>query len=996
STAFVRLDSHLSQVRASLIQLGVASAGIGLAAKEAISFESAMSDVRKVVDFPTPKAFDALTADIKAMSREIPVALVELAKIAEAGGQMGIAANDIREFTDVVAKMATTFKIPAQEAGVAIGRLINVFALTIPETRLLSDAINHLGNNTNAVEKDIVEVMNRVGGMSRVFGLANTETAALATTFLSMGLGPERSATAINALMRELQNAPIQTKRFQTALNGIGMTGNQVAAMIKAGPQQALLVLLDTIAKLDKQSQMETLTGLFGDMYSDEIVQVVNNLNKYRSILDLVADRTHYAGSMQREFEERLKTTKTHLDFASNAFSEAGVNIGYAFLPAIRMAADGVSWLGRGIADVADRFPNLTAGALTAVTALVGFGALRLVWTVVGSGVTGLIAPIGLLASGARNAATQFGVWGLAQMAVARPLMAMGAGLVTLGGHMTGLARLIMGPLATALRFLVFSPVGGALTLIAMAFYAVSKATEEVVPDTDAAAQALDKTKSAAEGAAPAANTAAQALDKTKSAAAGMAPATDQATIALDKARTAAAGVAPATGQAATALDKARTAAAGVTTSTDQATTALQNLSNVMPDITAKSHALQSDLTKLNGALEGLEKERVDAVKQANIEIVQDQKKAAEERVRATESAIQESIRKEESLVERMRSLSKELVDMSQSSADRRREMARKGMNDEAAEADRVREAFEKIAKAKELVAKTRIARDSGDLKAAQEYAEAAKKNAEQAQRMAGSFQNVNTALRAFDAAEDVAKTAQEALIKMSGTQLTQQERVTKSLQKELEKQKRDVQAFAEELDALNNKRTLVRIDAEIQEAKARIRQIKEEIDALPTSKTVTITTRNVKEYGGGGLVTALAMARGGSVPGVGDKDTVPIMAMPGEFMINKQSVRKFPGLAEAFNAGNVVQMREILGRLPRFARGGPIGFPVPRLPEIPRFASGGMVQAAPVSRDTVNITLTIGDRKIEGLTGDRQLARRIDEAMREMSRGRVDRFRFA
>ncbi|MBF0152081.1 MAG: phage tail tape measure protein, partial [Magnetococcales bacterium] len=158
------LAARFALVREQVAKLVLASAGIGLAVKEAIAFESAMSDVRKVVDFPTPRAFDEMTQSIKGMSREIPVGLVGMAKIAEAGGQMGIAAKDIQGFTEVVAKMSTAFKINPDEAGTVVGRLMNVFALTVPQTRLLADAINHLGNNTNAVEKDIVEVMKRTGG----------------------------------------------------------------------------------------------------------------------------------------------------------------------------------------------------------------------------------------------------------------------------------------------------------------------------------------------------------------------------------------------------------------------------------------------------------------------------------------------------------------------------------------------------------------------------------------------------------------------------------------------------------------------------------------------------------------------------------------------------------------------------------------------------------------------------------------------------------------
>ncbi|MBF0182730.1 MAG: hypothetical protein HQM03_22180, partial [Magnetococcales bacterium] len=62
-------SARLSLVREQLVKLAIAGAAIGLAAKEAIAFESAMSNVRKVVDFTTPGEFKELTADIKAMSR---------------------------------------------------------------------------------------------------------------------------------------------------------------------------------------------------------------------------------------------------------------------------------------------------------------------------------------------------------------------------------------------------------------------------------------------------------------------------------------------------------------------------------------------------------------------------------------------------------------------------------------------------------------------------------------------------------------------------------------------------------------------------------------------------------------------------------------------------------------------------------------------------------------------------------------------------------------
>ncbi|GAB0056751.1 Chromosome partition protein Smc [Candidatus Magnetaquicoccaceae bacterium FCR-1] len=497
------LVSSFSQVRNELVKLALAGAGLNAAVQAAISFETAMSDVRKVVDFETPKAFKEMRDQIIAMSREIPVTVNGLAAIAFAGGQMGIAAGSMREFTELVAKMSTAFVMAPNAAGEAVGKMMNVFALTVPQTKLLADAINHLGNNTNAVEKDIVEVMNRTGGMARVFGLANTETAALATTFLSMGLGPERAATAINALMRELATAPTQTTDFKAALLGLGITGEQMAEMIKAGPQKALIDLLTLISKLDNQTKMNTLVGLFGKQFSDEIVQVVNNMGKYNEILGLVANEASYAGSMQREFNERLKTTQAHLDLAKNAITEAGIALGNGFLPIIKLGADGVAGLAHGVSFLVNTFPTLSAAAVSTITVLAGFGALQMLWSVLRGGVIALGASMGGLAASAVSLVAPFAQvnsgWLAASLAagvLANRTTAAAATVGAMTAPVIGLSGAI-GLLTTAARTLMLTPLGIFLTAASVAAWAWSKATESTVKPLQDSAKAMGDARGA-------------------------------------------------------------------------------------------------------------------------------------------------------------------------------------------------------------------------------------------------------------------------------------------------------------------------------------------------------------------------------------------------------------------------------------------------------------------------------------------------------------------
>ncbi|MBF0137466.1 MAG: phage tail tape measure protein [Magnetococcales bacterium] len=409
--------SRISLVREQLAKMTVGIAGIGLAAAEAIRFESAMANVRKVVDFATPQAFQDMVIDIKAMSREIPVSLDGLAKIAEAGGQMGIAAKDIEGFTEVVAKMSTAFGISPDEAGAAVGKLMNIFRLTVPETQRLANAINHLGNNTNAVERDILNVMNRVGGMARMFGLANTETAALTSTFLAMGRPPEIAATAINAMLMTLQTATTKDEAFKQTLQSIGYTAEQLAADIGKNPQQTLTKFLETLKSLDRQTQVEVISKLFGREYADDMAVVVGGLDKYKEILGLVGKEANYAGSMQKEFGERIRTTEAQLQLAKNAISEAAINLGTAFLPSIVAVAKGVAALLHGLAALVATFPTLSAAAVTTLTALAGFGALRLIWSTLRLGVISMIAPLATLGTMAKGlmAIPQF--WGVLAIA---------------------------------------------------------------------------------------------------------------------------------------------------------------------------------------------------------------------------------------------------------------------------------------------------------------------------------------------------------------------------------------------------------------------------------------------------------------------------------------------------------------------------------------------------------------------------------------------------
>ncbi|WP_264336841.1 phage tail tape measure protein, partial [Wolbachia endosymbiont (group B) of Chorthippus brunneus] len=298
--------------------------GLTLAAplNAAISFESAMADVKKVVKFED-KDVNGLTKlgeTLKAMSRTIPLSAAELAQITASGGQLGIAAKDLTIFTDTVAKMATAFDMSAEEAGEAIAKLSNIYQIKIGEMANVGDAINHISDNTAAKAKDIVPTLNRIGGTARQFGLTAVEAGALASSFISLGKAPEKAGTAINAMLSKLQTASKQGGNFQKAFQVLKINAQEFEKAIGKNAQGTLLKFLETVAKLDKQERSSVLFDLFGLEYQDDIALLTGSLDEYRKSLRLINEEYH--GSMQREFENRANTTANNLQLLKNSIAE--------------------------------------------------------------------------------------------------------------------------------------------------------------------------------------------------------------------------------------------------------------------------------------------------------------------------------------------------------------------------------------------------------------------------------------------------------------------------------------------------------------------------------------------------------------------------------------------------------------------------------------------------------------------------------------------------
>jgi hypothetical protein len=218
------LKNYRNDFKSSIMDKAALGTTVALPMKLAIDFESSMADVNKVVNFDSSDEAKAFEQSILKMTRSIPINASGLAEIVAAGGQLGITKDKLLDFTQVTAKMSTAFDMSTAEAGESSATLMNIFGLSVSGVSDLGDALNHLSDNSASKAKDLVNVLARVGGNSKLLGITAEQTASLASAFLAMGKPAEVTGTAINAIFQKLGTADKQGKKFQDALEQMGLS----------------------------------------------------------------------------------------------------------------------------------------------------------------------------------------------------------------------------------------------------------------------------------------------------------------------------------------------------------------------------------------------------------------------------------------------------------------------------------------------------------------------------------------------------------------------------------------------------------------------------------------------------------------------------------------------------------------------------------------------------------------------------------------------------
>ena len=297
------LAANAQQLAAAYFGIQALVQGLGQVFDANVKYSDSVADVAKTTGLGIAQT-NALAESLKKVDTR--TGLAGLLEIANVGGQLGVAGQDIEAFTkaiDVsVQALSDDFKGGAEEIATELGKLNTVFKAQLgpdlPANLLhIGSALNQLGAVGAATAPQLADVALRVGAVAANTGLGLDKVLAYAAVLQELGFDAEVSGTSLNKLLGGLTAKP--GKYFAVAqLADSNLTLKEFTHLINTDVDGALQLFLRGLnTGGTSTTQFAALVQSLG-LKSGAVV----------SVLTALAKNTELVGQRQATANQELQT----------------------------------------------------------------------------------------------------------------------------------------------------------------------------------------------------------------------------------------------------------------------------------------------------------------------------------------------------------------------------------------------------------------------------------------------------------------------------------------------------------------------------------------------------------------------------------------------------------------------------------------------------------------------------------------------------------------
>ena len=294
--------------------------GIVFSVQKLIDFNGklsdAQSDVQKTTGL-TKEEVDELTKSFGALDSR--TSRINKLKIAEEGGRIGIAKEEIEDFVNIMDKavvaLGDSFPGGVEETASKLGKLKLLFKETKEQSvdeayNTIGSAINELGANGVATEINIANFATRVGSLPDVLKPSIADTLALGAGFEESGIQAEIAGRAYSILLNQ---ASTETEKFGEVM---GITADEVARLINDDPLEFMIQFAEGLNGMNATDTADTLAylGVQADGANKVLGALSNNTQRFRDLLVLSNDSMREGTSLVNEYNIKNTNFAATLD----------------------------------------------------------------------------------------------------------------------------------------------------------------------------------------------------------------------------------------------------------------------------------------------------------------------------------------------------------------------------------------------------------------------------------------------------------------------------------------------------------------------------------------------------------------------------------------------------------------------------------------------------------------------------------------------------------
>lgn len=343
-------------------------------ADASVDFESALTGVDKTSDLSAAELKE-ISAAVKELSTDIPVTTDEMLAIGEVAGQLGIAKENLLDFSTTMSMLSTATTMAAEDGATMLAQFANITRMDPAEYSRLASAIVDLGNSYATTEQKITEMSQGIAASGSLAGMSEADMLGLSAAVSSLGIETQAGSTSVSKLISELMTAVETGERLEDFAHVAGMSADEFAKAWGDNAVGALESFIVGLSDTDRlgQSAIVTLTDL--GITETRMQRTILSLSNSGDLLTRTVATANQAWAenvaLSEEAAKRYATTASQQVLMQNAVNNLRIAIGDNYTPTLRrLYAVGTDVLS-GMTQFVEQNPALVK-SITAVVAVLG------------------------------------------------------------------------------------------------------------------------------------------------------------------------------------------------------------------------------------------------------------------------------------------------------------------------------------------------------------------------------------------------------------------------------------------------------------------------------------------------------------------------------------------------------------------------------------------------------------------------------------------------